>query len=74
MIARAVEHGVIYVAGEAFFVNGGGRNMVRLSFSAPPTERIVEGVTRLGETVRAELDDVSQSGGPSAARSRQAVP
>ena len=26
MIARAVAHGVIYVAGEAFFVDGGGSN------------------------------------------------
>jgi len=55
MIARAVENGVIYVAGEAFFVNGGGRNIIRLAFSAPSHDRIREGVTRLGETVRQEL-------------------
>jgi 2-aminoadipate transaminase len=57
MIARAVEHGVIYVAGEAFFVDGAGsgRNIVRLSFSAPSHERIREGVARLGVTVREEL-------------------
>ena len=52
MITRAVEHGVIYVAGEAFFVNGGGRNTVRLSFSAPAPDRIAEGVSRLAATVR----------------------
>jgi len=74
MVARAVEHGVIYVAGEAFFVNGGGRNMIRLSFSAPATERIVDGVTRLAATVRAELDALSASGEPGAARPRRAVP
>ena len=57
MIARAVEHCVIYVAGEAFFVDGAGsgRNIVRLSFSAPSHERIREGVARLGVTVREEL-------------------
>ena len=33
---RAVEHGVVYVAGQAFFVNGSGRHFMRLSFSAPP--------------------------------------
>ncbi|MBA2302870.1 MAG: PLP-dependent aminotransferase family protein [Acidobacteria bacterium] len=55
MIARAVENGVIYVAGEAFFVNGAGRNIIRLAFSAPSHDRIREGVTRLGETVRQEL-------------------
>jgi 2-aminoadipate transaminase len=55
MIARAVESGVIYVAGEAFFVNGGGRNIIRLAFSAPSDEKIREGVSRLGRTVREEL-------------------
>ena len=60
MIARAVEHGVIYVAGEAFFVDGAGtgRNIVRLSFSAPSHERIREGVARLGVTVREELAQI----------------
>jgi 2-aminoadipate transaminase len=55
MIARAVDEGVIYVAGEAFFVDGGGRNIIRLSFSAPTPERIEEGVSRLAAAVRAEL-------------------
>jgi 2-aminoadipate transaminase len=55
MLARAVEEGVIYVAGEAFFVNASGRNIVRLSFSAPTPERIEQGVARLGRAVRAEL-------------------
>jgi DNA-binding transcriptional MocR family regulator len=57
MLARAVQHGVIYVAGEAFFVDnsGAGRHIVRLAFSAPPHDRIREGVVRLGRTVREEL-------------------
>jgi len=55
MIGRAVEHGVIYVAGEAFFVDGSGQNVMRLSFSAPTPERIEEGVARLGRALRAEL-------------------
>jgi len=55
MIARAVEHGVIYVAGEAFFVNGSGRNIIRLSFSQPSHDRIREGVSRLAATMREEL-------------------
>jgi 2-aminoadipate transaminase len=56
MIPRAVEHGVIYVAGEAFFVNGEGHNILRLSFSAPPPARIKEGVSRLAGAVRGELE------------------
>jgi 2-aminoadipate transaminase len=55
MIGRAVEHGVVYVAGEAFFVNGSGTNYLRLSFSAPSPSRIDEGVTRLAAAVREEL-------------------
>jgi len=57
MLARAVQHGVIYVAGEAFFVDGrgSGRHVVRLAFSSPSHERIREGVARLGRAVREEL-------------------
>jgi len=54
MIPRAVDHGVIYVAGDAFFVDGSGQNLVRLSFSAPAPERIREGVARFAATVREE--------------------
>jgi 2-aminoadipate transaminase len=43
--ARA--RGVIFVVGSAFFVNGGGQDYLRLSFSAPRPERIEEGVSRL---------------------------
>jgi 2-aminoadipate transaminase len=61
LIPRAVEHGVIYVAGEAFFVSAGGRDSqqarstIRLSFSAPAPARISEGVKRLKAAVDAEL-------------------
>jgi 2-aminoadipate transaminase len=55
LVPRAIDHGVIYVAGEAFFVNGSGQNLVRLSFSSPAPERIREGVRRLASAVREEL-------------------
>ena len=55
MVSRAVERGVIYVAGSAFFVDGGGPNLIRLAFSAPSHEKIREGVARLGAAVRDEL-------------------
>jgi 2-aminoadipate transaminase len=54
MIPRAIEHGVAYVAGQAFYVNAEGAEYIRLSFSGPTEERIREGVRRLAETVRAE--------------------
>jgi 2-aminoadipate transaminase len=62
LIPRAVQAGVIYVAGDAFFVGGEtarGRNIVRLSFSAPTPERIRAGVSRLAKAIRAELAGVT---------------
>jgi DNA-binding transcriptional MocR family regulator len=47
VMPRAQAHGVIYVDGSAFFVNGAGKEFMRLSFSAPSPERIDEGVRRL---------------------------
>jgi 2-aminoadipate transaminase len=55
MVDRAVRHGVIYVAGSAFFVDGSGRNTLRLSFSAPSPDQIEVGVRRLAATIREEL-------------------
>jgi 2-aminoadipate transaminase len=56
MVTRAIEHGVIYVAGEAFYVNGEGQHTMRLSFSAPTHERIEVGVSRLARALRAEAE------------------
>jgi 2-aminoadipate transaminase len=66
MLDRAVQHGVVYVAGSAFFVNNGGRNLIRLSFSAPSHERLREGAARLASAIREEL---AVPAGPSAGAS-----
>ncbi len=55
MLQRATAEGVIYVTGDAFYVNGEGQNTLRLSFSAPTPERIEIGVQRLAVSLRAEL-------------------
>ena len=55
MIERSVVHGVIYVAGAAFFVNDHGHNIIRLAFSAPSHDKIREGVTRLAAAVNEEI-------------------
>jgi 2-aminoadipate transaminase len=55
MLPRAIEQLVIYVVGSAFFVNGTGSNLMRLSFSLPTLERIEEGVRRLAQVVKEEL-------------------
>jgi 2-aminoadipate transaminase len=55
VLQRSVQHGVIFVAGTAFYVDGAGQQTMRLSFSAPTPERITEGAARLGAAVREEL-------------------
>lgn len=66
LLPVAHRHGVIYVTGDAFYVDGSGAEFVRLAFSGPSHERIDEGVRRLA----AAISEV-QSG---AARAREAVP
>jgi 2-aminoadipate transaminase len=51
LLERALAEKVIFVIGSAFFVNGRGHDTIRLSFSAPSDERIVEGVRRLGRAL-----------------------
>ncbi|HIP66122.1 MAG TPA: PLP-dependent aminotransferase family protein [Pyrodictium sp.] len=55
MLRKAVERGVAYVPGYAFYVDGGGHNTMRLNYSFPTVEEIREGVKRLAEVVREEL-------------------
>jgi 2-aminoadipate transaminase len=69
MIHRAIEQGVIYVTGEAFYVNGEGRNMLRLSFSAATPAQIDLGIARLASTLRDEAaaqETAAATGGPGA--------
>jgi 2-aminoadipate transaminase len=47
LLERALQHGLVFVVGSAFFVDGSGHDTIRLSFSAPSPERIKEGVKRL---------------------------
>jgi 2-aminoadipate transaminase len=54
MLGRAAQHGVIYVAGAPFFVDGTGASTLRLAFSLASPDQIVEGVTRLSSTVDEE--------------------
>jgi 2-aminoadipate transaminase len=74
LLPRAVEHGVVYVAGEAFFVNGSGKNLVRLSFSAPPPDRIREGVRRFGAALAEEREALTSGEAAGAAPARPATP
>jgi DNA-binding transcriptional MocR family regulator len=52
LLPQATAERVVYVAGSAFFVDGSGQNTIRLSFSAPTPDRIVEGIGRLARVVQ----------------------
>jgi 2-aminoadipate transaminase len=53
-IAKAAdEYGVAFVPGGGFFANGQGDNRMRLAFSYQSEANIVEGIARLGQTIRA---------------------
>jgi len=47
LVPRAVSNGVAYVPGAPFFVDGSGRNTMRLAFAKENDERIREGIERL---------------------------
>ena len=58
LLPVAQKHGVIYVTGDAFFVDGEGADFLRLAFSAPSHDRIREGVKRLAAAV-SEVESAS---------------
>ena len=51
LLDRCLAHGLIFVIGSAFYVDGSGHDRIRLSFSAPDTDRIREGVRRLASVM-----------------------
>ena len=50
-VEPAVKNGLPYVPGAPFFVDGSGRNTMRLTFAKEPDERIREGVERLASVI-----------------------
>ena len=57
MLAEALEHGVIYAPGDAFFPDGKrGRNCMRLNFSFESPETITEAIRRLAEVIEDRLE------------------
>ena len=52
-VAEAVKRGVAYIPGAPFFVDGSGRNTMRLTFAKESDDRMREGVARLSECLSA---------------------
>lgn len=62
MLPRAVAALVAYVPGSGFYVDGQGREHLRLSYCYPTPDRIREGVRRLSAVVESELELVRTFG------------
>src|SRR5215211_6965633 len=72
LLARALRENVAFVPGAAAFLDGRGHSSMRLNFSACPEEDIREGIRRLGEVVREQVELYGTLTGETAAPSRTA--
>lgn len=55
LAVKALEKNVAYVPGGSFYANGGHENDMRLNYSAMEDDKIVEGMKRLAEVIKAEM-------------------
>jgi 2-aminoadipate transaminase len=56
MLRPAIDAKVAFVPGNSFYPCGGGTNTMRLNFSNEQPERIQEGILRLAQIVRSEIE------------------
>ena len=56
LLARALRDNVAFVPGEAAFLDGRGRNAMRLNFSGSDEDSIREGIRRIGEAVSEQVE------------------
>ena len=59
LLPRALERGVMFVPGDAFYVDAPDASSLRLNFSAASPERLREGVRRLVDAHRAHVGTVA---------------
>ena len=55
IMVKCLEGNVAYVPGGSFYPNGGVYNTFRLNYSNMPEEKIVQGIERLGEILKANI-------------------
>jgi 2-aminoadipate transaminase len=56
LLARALRENVAFVPGEGAYLDGRGRNSMRLNFSGSDEDTIREGIRRIGEVVGEQVD------------------
>jgi len=52
LLDRAIKAGVVYIPGNAFAIQGGADNTMRLNFSTLPADKIAQAVERLAEVIK----------------------
>ena len=73
LLAKALREDVAFVPGQAAYVDGRGRNSMRLNFSAGSEEEIREGIRRIGKVVEEQVELYSAlTGEPPAAAAEEA--
>jgi 2-aminoadipate transaminase len=55
LLARALRENVAFVPGEAAFLDGRGRNAMRLNYSGSDEDSIREGIRRIGEVITEQV-------------------
>ena len=56
LLPKALERGVAFVSGEAFYPNGGHKNTMRLNFSGVSEDKIAKGIAIIGQLLHDELE------------------
>lgn len=59
LLEAAMEHGVSYVEGSAFHLDGGGAETMRLCFTTVDSAQIADGIARVGAAIKSRLTAVS---------------
>jgi DNA-binding transcriptional MocR family regulator len=60
MLKHAIQRGVAYVPGTPFYAERPEASRLRLSFASATSEQIAEGIRRLGDCIRFELERIAQ--------------
>ncbi len=55
LLVKSLNRGVAFVQGSAFYPNGGHKNTMRLNFSGLKEDKIIKGISILGELLKEEV-------------------
>ena len=55
LFPEAIEHGIAYIVGSAFYPDGSGTNTMRINFTMVSPEKIVEGIEKFGNLLKSKI-------------------